>query len=89
VAQGAGREVSHFDLSQTLEADEEVFEAEVGQGAITLAHQAGAGQPWLVGRRRSRYRIMCFSCEKRHDTIAVLAKHEYTAGLRLLGLDGP
>jgi hypothetical protein len=30
VAQGAGREVSHFDLSQTLEADEEVFEAEVG-----------------------------------------------------------
>jgi LmbE family N-acetylglucosaminyl deacetylase len=28
--QKAGREVSHFDPSQTLEADEEVFEAEVG-----------------------------------------------------------
>ena len=76
VAQGVGREVSRCDPSQTLKADdEEVFEVEVGHGAIMLAHRAGAEQPWLVGRRRSRYRIMCSSCEKRHDTIAVLAKH--------------
>jgi hypothetical protein len=27
---GAGREVYHFEPGQTLEADEEVFEAQVG-----------------------------------------------------------
>jgi hypothetical protein len=56
-----GREIYHFEPSQMLEADEEVIEAEVGQGAITLAHLAGAGQPWFVGHCRSRYCIMCFS----------------------------
>ena len=30
VAKGAGREVYHFEPGQTLEADEEVFEAQVG-----------------------------------------------------------
>lgn len=56
-----GREVYHFEPSQTLEADEQVFEAEVGQRAMMWAHQAGASfttSHLLVGRCRPRCCIM-------------------------------